>query len=80
MWEFVRLSSQEVLFCTQVQSTGHELLAWWTSRPFYDVLRDIAVWPTTFGSKRQGHGGNPQPGESGMVRNKCGIIQACTGL
>ena len=26
-WEFVRLSSQEVLFCTQVQSTGHKSLA-----------------------------------------------------
>ena len=26
-WEFVRLSSQEVLFRTQVQSTGHKSLA-----------------------------------------------------
>ena len=25
--EFAKLSSQEVLFCTQAQSTGHEMLA-----------------------------------------------------
>ena len=37
-WEFIRLSSQEVLFCTQVQSTGHESLASRTSRPFHHIL------------------------------------------
>ena len=66
-WEFIRLSSQEVLFHTQVQSTSHEALAQQASRLFHNVLWDIAVWPTTFGSKRQGYGGNPQPGESGVV-------------
>ena len=42
MWEFVRLSSQEVLFHTQVQSTGHESLA--SRHPdhftmYYEILR-----------------------------------------
>ena len=40
--DFVRLSSQEVLFCTQVQSTGHELLAGGHPDRFttyYEILR-----------------------------------------
>ena len=42
MWEFVRLSSQEVLFCTQVQSTGHKSLAGGHPEHFttyYEILR-----------------------------------------
>ena len=40
--EFVRLSSEEVLFCTQAQSTSHETLA--SGRPdrfstYYQILR-----------------------------------------
>ena len=42
MREFAKLSSQEVLFCTQAQSTGHEMLA--SGRPdrftvYYVILR-----------------------------------------
>ena len=33
------------------------------------------VWPTTFRSERQGHGGNPRPGESGVVRNKAALFK-----
>ena len=41
-WEFVRLSSEEVLFRTQAQSTSHEMLA--SARPdhfstYYQILR-----------------------------------------